>query len=289
MRTDAFMKLVRIVATCIGLALLAGCSKPAEKPSGQVIATVNGVEITYLQLNHFLQSRGIPAATDEAKLSAIDSLIERELLLQEALNGKLDRDADVLQSIDAARRQILIDAYAQRMVFGKSTVSQSEKQVFYGEHPELFENRRVYDLAIFNVAKASVTPELIRDLNAAKTPDATRALLTAVNVRFDEHKGERSAEQLPMSMVKQFAGANVGDIVMAEQGEAASLMQITSIAVKPVQYADATAMIDQYLIGVRNREAMEARVKQLRDNARIAYAKEFAPAEKSVVTASASQ
>jgi hypothetical protein len=46
-------------------------------------------------------------------------------------------------------------------------------------------------------------------------------------------------------------------------------------------------MIEQYLLGMRNNEAMQARVKQLREGASIAYAVEFEKPQ-SVVTASTS-
>src|SRR5262245_39035365 len=118
---------------------LAGCKKAEqEKPTGQIVATVNGTEITYLQLNHLLQTTGVDGSRPTAKRNVVDALVERELLVQEALNAKLDRDADVLQAIDTARRQILVDAYARRMVYPNGTASESEKKAYFSDHPELF-------------------------------------------------------------------------------------------------------------------------------------------------------
>lgn len=290
MPIDAALPLVCVRGLCIALlgTVLAGCTKQTtEKPTGQVVANVNGTEITYLQLNHLLQTGGIAASTDEAKRGAVDTLIERELLMQEALEAKLDRDTDVLQALDTAKRQILIDAYAQRLIYPKAVISESEKKTYYEAHPELFENRRAYALAVFNVDRTAVTPEVLSALETATTIDAVRQVLDAHHVRYIERKGEQSAEQLPLSMVKQFSEAKVGDIIVASQDESTNLMLITTAEVKPVQFAEAAAMIEQYLISTRNGEAMQARVKQLRESARIAYAEQFS-GTKSVVRASAS-
>jgi EpsD family peptidyl-prolyl cis-trans isomerase len=269
---------------------LAGCSKQTttEKPSGQVVANVNGVEITYLQLNHLLQTTGASAATEEGKQDAVNALVDRELLVQEALEAKLDRDAEVLQSIDAARRQILIDAYAQRMILPQAAISDADKKTYYKEHPELFQDRRVYDLTVFTVSKDALLPAVMNTLDGAKTVEATREILDAQRVKYMERKGEQSAEQLPFSVIKQFAAAGVGDILIVPQGDSANLMQITEVAVKPVQFADAAGMIEQYLTSTRNSAAMQARVKQLREGAHIAFADEFA-VQKPVVAASTPQ
>lgn len=271
----------------VAAAVLAGCDKPAEeRPTGQIVATVNGSEITYLQLNHLLQSSGADASRPAAKRSAVDALIERELLVQEALNAKLDRDAEVLQAIDAARRQILVDAYARRLVYPGAAIGEGEKKAYYAAHPELFQQRRAYDLTVFQVDSAAVAPPLLEALNGARNPEATRRVLDAANVAYTERRGEQAAEQLPLSMVQQFAAAAVGDILVAAQEQSTNLMQITAIADKPVQYADAAPLIEQYLTGTRNRDAMQARLKQLREGARIAYAAEFAP-DQAFVSASA--
>jgi len=194
----------------------------------------------------------------------------------------------VLQAIDAARRQILVDVYAQRMVFPASKVSEVEKKAYYAENPELFEQRRVYEMTVFTAKTADLTPPLMNALDEAKTPEATRAVLEEARVKFAERSGAQSAEQLPLGLVKPFASAAVGDILAAPQGDSTNLMQITAAQTKPLAFADAAPMIEQYLVTTRNRVALQERVKQLREHAAIAYADEFA-AQKSMVTASASQ
>lgn len=270
--------------------MLAGCKDEKEpvKPSGQIVANVNGTEITYLQLNHLLQTTGVDPTQPGTKNDAVDALVERELLVQEALNAKLDRDAEVLQAVDTARQQILIDAYAQRMVFPAGAIGESEKKTYYAEHPELFEQRRVYQLTVFAAKSTELTPTVMAALDHAKTPEATRQALEEARVHYTERSGEQSAEQLPLGMLKQFAAAEVGDILASAQGDTTNLMQITAAEIKPVPFAEASSMIEQYLLSTRNRDALAARVKQLREHARVAVADEFA-GDKAEMAVSASQ
>ena len=76
------------------LVALAGCERAsAFKPGTQVVvAKVNGVEIS---------------ARDAAGTQALEKIIDRELLVQKALASGLDRDPQVAQQIDHARRQLL--------------------------------------------------------------------------------------------------------------------------------------------------------------------------------------
>jgi EpsD family peptidyl-prolyl cis-trans isomerase len=75
-----------------------------EKKPGQALASVNGDEITVLQLNEELQRAGVQAGQQEvASKRLLEGLIDRQLLVAEATKEKLDRDPKVVQAIERAR------------------------------------------------------------------------------------------------------------------------------------------------------------------------------------------
>lgn len=114
----------KLVLPLMIAALVAGCGdkKEAEaggdKPASQVVAKVNGTELTVHQVNVALQR--IPNLDPEqsraASLQVVRNLVDQELAVQQALADKLDRDTAVVQAIDAARRQILAEAWMSRKV-----------------------------------------------------------------------------------------------------------------------------------------------------------------------------
>jgi len=112
---------------------LASCDRaPAD---AQLIARVNGVEIS---------SNEIRANGSATLAQAVERVIDRELLVQKALEAGLDRDPLVKDSIDNARRQVLAQAYLDRTASGANRPSREEVRAFYAENPALFAERRVY-------------------------------------------------------------------------------------------------------------------------------------------------
>ncbi|WP_229217504.1 SurA N-terminal domain-containing protein [Massilia forsythiae] len=92
-------------ALVLALATLGACgNKAAEKKPGQALASVNGEEVTVLQLNEEMQRAGVaPAQQDAASKQLLQVLIDRQLLQEAAARESLDRDPKVMQAIDRAR------------------------------------------------------------------------------------------------------------------------------------------------------------------------------------------
>jgi peptidyl-prolyl cis-trans isomerase C len=109
-------------ALCAALILVAAglsaCgNKTKEAKPGQALASVNGEEITVLQLNEELQRAGVGAAQqDAASKQLLQVLIDRQLLQSEAAREKLDRDPKVMQAIERAKALIVAQAYMQKRV-----------------------------------------------------------------------------------------------------------------------------------------------------------------------------
>ena len=139
--------LLKLLLLCLAAAL-PGCERAAAERGAQLAAKVNGAEISVRQL----RSAGAASAGQ-----ALEKVIERELLVQQALHAGLDREPAVKEAIDASRRQILAQAWIDKVVAGKA-VSHEEIRAFYAEHPELFAERRVYHVRETRVVPAEQVP-----------------------------------------------------------------------------------------------------------------------------------
>jgi len=86
---------VKCFIISLAMAALAGCD--GGPVSGQVVAVVDGEEITIPELNAEARARGLVIGTDRAlRDRVLQDLIDRKLLVQAALDRKLDRTPDHL-------------------------------------------------------------------------------------------------------------------------------------------------------------------------------------------------
>ena len=204
-------------------ATLSGCGEPrAERAGARLAARVNGAEIS-------LRAGAASAG------QALEKIIDRELMVQQAIQAGLERDPAVREAIDASRRQVLAQAWLDKVAAGRS-VSRDEIHAFYTDNPALFAERRVYR---------------VRE---------TRVL---------------AAEQLPLSHLPQLAAMSAGDSAVLGAGGEVSEVQLLQAESAPLSEAQAAPLIEQFLAGRKRLELAAAEVRRLRELATIEYAGEF--------------
>src|SRR3974390_2470128 len=123
--TDTRVLSARIAQPICAALLVTACGHQAA-PSSQVAVKVNKDEITVLQLNQQLQRlpAGVPQdQRDEATRRVIVALIDQQLMAQQAIEHKLDREPDVLSALESARQQLLAQAYVQRVLAAQAKPS----------------------------------------------------------------------------------------------------------------------------------------------------------------------
>lgn len=269
------------------LALLAqGCgdkSKSEGKNDTQVAARVNGDEITVHQINGAVQRLGkVPQdKVQEVSNQALRALVDQQLLVQQALKDKLDRNPNVLQAIEAARQQILAQAFLQSKAENLAKPTDAEISDFINKHPELFSERRIYRLQEINIQDALGKADQIRSqLNASKNLQDFVQWLKAQNFKFNAAQAERSAEQLPPVLATQLLKVKPGQAIIANNNGTLVVMLVAAVAPQPLGMEQAKPVAGRILMAQKQREAADQQVKSLRGAAKIEYLGAFADAGK---------
>ncbi|MXS86450.1 peptidylprolyl isomerase [Nitrosomonas sp. HPC101] len=125
------MRLVKFF--CVPLAVLGfACVTPLSAQSGGTVAKVNGIAIPQARLDLVVKAAAAQGQPDSAEMrnALRENLITEEILTQEAIKKKLDRNPDVVTQIDLARQGILIRAY-QTDFMKNNPVSDSELRKEY--------------------------------------------------------------------------------------------------------------------------------------------------------------
>lgn len=269
--------------------LIAGCGDKKEgegesKSETQVAARVNSDEITVHQVNAAMQRLGAKVPQDkvqEASNAVLKGLVDQQLLVQKAIEDKLDRDPAVMQAIEAARMQILAQGYLQRKTQTAAKPTEAEITDYIGKHPELFADRRVYRLQEIAIQGAADKAEQIRaQLAASKNLEEFAKWLKSENIQFRGSQAERAAEQLPGQLAAQLMKVGPGQAIMANNNGTLLVMLVAAVAAQPISAEQAKPLAERIVTAQKQREAAENEVKALKSAAKIEYLGAFADAGK---------
>jgi len=262
------------------LAVTLGCGRDSKSAAAtQVLAKVNGDEITVHQLNDRLSQVQIPTDVDATAVrkQVLESLIDEQLLVQRAMADKVDRDPQVLQAIERTKRQILAQAEIERLA-SKAEIQPDETAKFYASNPDLFEKRRVYTFRQFLLDTPKLDPSVKGQLDGAKTPADIASILKAAGIKFRDQTEVRAAEMLPMEALARMARMPRGDVILQSEGGRVLLMQLVDSAIEPVDLERAAPAIQAHLVANRNKDSAMNQLKELRRKAKLEYVGEMANA-----------
>ena len=265
------------------LALVAGCGKKqddAKKAAAtQVAAKVNADEITVHQVNGALARlpNVAPEAAPRAKREILNRLVDQQLAVQQSILKKLDRSPAVVQALEAARAEILARAYTESVAQKLPKPTPEEIKKYYAEHPELFAQRRVFNIEeIAFTAKDDVAAAVRERVAKARSMREIGEWLNTQGVKFAANQGVRPAEQIPLETLPRLQKAKDGEIQMIETGDNRQVIRIAASRSAPVDEATATPRIQQFLFNRQFAEALAKEMKLLKDGAKITYEGEFA-------------
>lgn len=259
------------VALLVLVASLAACGEKAKKP-GQSLASVNGEEITVLQLNEELERANVPAARQEgARKQLLESLIDRQLLENEAAKEKMDRDPKVLQSVERAKSLIIAQTYLQKKLAGVARPSAAEVEDYYQKNPAFFRDRKQFDLRELVLATSDVDATVKTAMDAAKTLDDVAAWLDAHKIKYARTQVSRTSSDLSPEFSGKLLAMPKGQLFIVNEGDRSLLMSLAEVKDSPVTLEVAGNQIGQFLLNKRNKDATDAEIARLRAQAKIEY------------------
>lgn len=269
-----------MVAIAICAVFLTACGKKKDMPASQIVAKVNSDEITVHQINLALQQQQRAVPPEEAASASkqmLERLIEQELALQQAKEKKIDREPQVVQQIEAARREIIARAYVDWVGSGAAKPNAEEIKKYYDANPALFKERRIYNLHEFAIeATPPQVSELRARLQASKDVNEFVAYLNSSGYKFTANQTVRPAERLPLSSLEKLAQLRIGQAVFVTVSNGVQIVVVADARSQPVDEEHARAAIEQYLLNERKRKMVEDEFKALRAVAHVEYVGEYA-------------
>lgn len=270
--------------------LLAGCGDKSESKATQVAAKVNGDEITVHQINFALTRLNNPNAAQNKDVAnqVLKGLIDKQLLIQQAIEEKLDRDPNVAQAIEESRRQVLAAAYVDRLTQNTASPTEDEIKAYFDKHPALFSERRIYRLGELAI---QTTPEQIEEVKSklaeAKGLPEIMEWLKARNIPARFAQTVKPAEQLPLELLPRLHALKEGQALNLVRNNGITLLAVTGIQSQPLSLEQAKPLIERFIANNHKRESTEAKLTELRKNASIEYKGDYKEAGTAAAAAAA--
>jgi peptidyl-prolyl cis-trans isomerase C len=274
----------------LGLMSLTACNGKAITP-GQTLARVNGDEVTTRQLNDEFgsaESEKSGPSREQARKQVLEALVDRQLLVGEAMRSKLDRDPIVVNAMARVKAQILAQAYLQSRVANVSIPTKADVEIYFQTHPELFSERKIYEMRQLVIASQDFSEGLRAVMDKAKSLDDAIAWLDLHKVEYVKTQVVRNSFELPQQVLSKMQSTEKAQLFVLKDVARCLLMSINYIKDSPVAFEDAGPEIAQFLINKKKQEVAERELKRLRLAAKLDYLNQevIAAAESSAPVAS---
>ncbi|NBW77034.1 MAG: hypothetical protein EBR34_14730 [Sphingomonadaceae bacterium] len=223
------MKYTSSIAIALAL-FVAGCGGKGDAPTGQVVATVDGQEITLADLK---AEMGSDATNDPAAQGqALERIIARKLLAAEA--RKQDLDSTPLAAIlkTQAEETALAQMLARKVTDGVPKVSEDEINEFLRSFPTSVTDRRL--LAVDQFFVPNLPPKVLEEITKVKTMEAAEAILNANKVVFRRTVSNIDTVSLDPGFAQQLVGTEGNDIFVMPNGQTAEIGRIVSSRSEPI-------------------------------------------------------
>jgi len=275
-----------IVACAVALSVLglSACGKKdaaESKQATQVAAKVGSEEISVHQINQVLSRANTNGASPEVIQAmgreALEKLIDQQLAIDQATEAKLHRSPEVVAQIEGARRDILARAYIQQLTGALPKPTEGEANKYFTEHPQLFAERRAFNVQELVAPPVAGIPEQLRSFAATGKPiEEVAVWLKAKDIKFNAASATRTSEQIPLDLLPKIYGLKDGQSTVLETPQGVTFIRVVASQPAPVTQAAALPRIQQFLTNQRANEAITAHIKQLRASTKIIYVGEFA-------------
>ena len=197
-------------------------------------------------------------------------MIDRELAIQQALQLGLDRTPGVLMELEAARRDVLARAWANRVARQAGEPDESAAARYYREHPHLFAERRIYHLreATLGAGEALYPEARERLLRGDPLPDVL-AWLHEQGTRLKDQVVVRAAEQLPIEALPRLATTPLGRSAYFETPRGLMIYEVIDVNAAPLDWQAAQPVIRRHLARQAGKQAVVAEKQRLRREAEV--------------------
>ena len=269
-----FSRVKRFIVAA-ALVTLAACDHGPV--SGQVVAVVDGEEITIPELNAEARARGLVIGNDRTlRNRVLQDLIDRKLLVKAALDRQLDRTPDHLLAKRRSDEMLLAGALVEALGRRRPSLTDKDIAQFIAAHPYAFDRRALLSVDRITVLGA-LAPNVGRAIANAPSLDAAQAVLTANRVASERRLEIWDSGTLSAEMAGQLLVPGKDQTILLELPGQSVLANVVESVPQPTPAASRAQFARQLLTAQRSQQTLQTALQQAKSSAKVRYQPRFAP------------
>ena len=275
--TQVELKFALLGSSVAAALLLTACHK---EPKGQILAIVNGDEISQQELNAELQGVRIPDSADRTALrkQVLQRLVDRKLIVQKAREQGLDKAPEFIAQQRRAEENLLVAMLGQKIAATVPMPDDRDVTQYIADNPTQFGSRErlLLDQIQFQAPK---DPKRLLALKDAHTLDQVAANVQALGLAFSRGKGVIDTGRLDPQLMNIINQLPPGEpFVLPSNGQYVASVIVGRDATPTAPQAARLAAAE----AVRRKELIaesKAQVARARSTAEIQYQTGYEPAK----------
>jgi EpsD family peptidyl-prolyl cis-trans isomerase len=270
---------VGVLALAAALSLSA-CHGKAKVPTGQVVATVDGDEITLREVNAELAAYNFPdeKSRKTAQQQALRAVLNRHILAKAARERGLDKTPDYALMKQRAEDVALVQEMENSISKSVPQATREEASRYVIDHPDLFAERKIFLVDQVRV-RQPLDPKISAQLKPMSSLDQVIALFTQNNIQFTRNSDKIDAIGNDPKFIEQIVKLKPTDLFTVPVGQFLVINHVRETQVQPFTGDQAVNYATELLTRQHRQEAVLRDYQSVlqKAQAKITYAKDFTP------------
>ena len=258
------------------LGLLSACDK---QPEGQVVAVVNGDEITQQELNAELGNTQLPEGeqADAIRNAALANVINRRLVAGVAREEGIESTPEFILRRKQMEEALLVQLLSQKTARDLKQPSPEDIDRFIAANPQTFAERTLFAVDQIRFAEPN-RKDYLDALRGANNMTDVVAILNRFGIKFDRRNAQVDSATLTPDLFRKIRAVGTSEPIVIPSGPTVTVSQILEMKSAPIQGADARQAASNGFQQQAVSQALEEKLNQAKEEAGIDYQPGFGPA-----------
>lgn len=276
-------RLVFAATAAVGVLALSGCGGKGDVAAldkGQVVATVDGNDITVHQLNAELSGLAVPAGDrrKQVEIGALQALVNRTILADIARERGIDKSPAYILQQQRTNEALLVQMLQRDIASKIAPPTRDEAAKFINDNPNLFAQRKIYLLDQIQFQMPQDVTQL-KAFEPLKTMEEVQSRVIEDGLEYRRQDSPLDSVGANPDLINQISKLPPGEIFIIPSNGSVIANKIKSVRVEPFsgdkaeQYA--MLLLQQKKVGDATEKQLADRIKKARDG--VKYQKGYAP------------